>query len=487
MASSFTQRAAEALQDDGLRSALTRSTGLLNRWRHASYAETADFASLQAAASALRRQAIADLPALLQQLEAAVRARGAEVIWAVDGVEACRIVVALAQARGAKTIVRSRSRIAEEIGLDAALQAAELRAAATELGDAILQLAGDRASHPVYPALHWRKEAVATLFTERLDMPETVDIQSMASMARFKLRRQLLKADMSVSSVDLAAADTGVLAFAGDSGADRFGLGVARCQVVLMGIDQVAGTLEDLFLLLQLKARSASGAALPSSVTLLDGPAQPADPDGPNELVLVIVDNGRSDLMRWGYGEALACISCGACANACPVYREIGGLAYGAEPAGPIGAVLAPLSLAPQQQGTPGKRRILRLRPRSGRTSSDAGDRAAVLATVLRDTAFADLPRASTLCGACAEVCPVGIDIPGLLVRLRGDLAQAGRQSQRARLGRQWYAWAMATPANYARMQRWLARGARLPGARRLQPASQTFRERWQARGEVER
>ena len=232
-----------------------------------------DFAGQQAAARSIRQHMLGELPALLQQLETRVTSNGGEVVWAVDAAEANRAVVALAQSRHAQTIVRSRSALAEEIGLDAALGAADLQVVDTELGDAILQLAGDGPSHPVYPALHWRKEDVAALFTEQLDMPETVDIQSMAGMARFKLRRRLLQADMSIGGVELAVAETGVLALAGDSGADRFGLAVGRLHVALMGIDQVVSSLEELFFLLQLKAGSADGAALAGSITLLDGPA----------------------------------------------------------------------------------------------------------------------------------------------------------------------------------------------------------------------
>lgn len=483
MANTFSQRAAGALQNDPLRSSFTRSTSLLKRWREAGAAETTDFAVLQAAAAALRLRTIGQLPALLQQFEAAVLANGGEVIWAADAEEARRAVVALAEARRAKTIVRGRSAVAEEIGIDAALEAVGLHCTCTELGDAILQLSGDGPSHPVYPALHWRKEEVAALFTKHLDMPETVDIQSMAGMARFQLRRQLIRADMSVDGVELAVAENGILALASDSGADRLGLACARLHVALMGVEQVVATLDELWFLLQLKARSASGAALAASVTLLDRPAQGDDPDGPAELVVVIVDNGRSDLIRWGYGDALACIRCGACHNSCPVYREIGGQAYGGHLAGPIGSVLLPLSPAPETQPAPGGRRLVRSvsgrRARSPATLQPAEH----LSAVLRGTAFAELPHASPLCGACAEVCPVGIDIPKLLVALRTDLVRAGRMSTRDRMQRRLFAWAMASPENYRRWKGWLARRARVGGSRRFEPAARSFRERWAAKG----
>ncbi len=504
MPSTFLGRVDDALQNDPLRTTFTRSTSVLNRLRNDGYAQTADFAELQAAARAMREDALGHLPALLQQLEAQVTANGGDVVWAVDAAEASRIVVALAQARRAKTIVRSRSAVAEEIGLDAALEAAGLRVVDTELGDAILQLSGDSASHPVYPALHWRKEQVAALFTEQLDMPETVDIQSLAGMARFTLRSQLLQADMSIGGADLAVAETGTLALAGDSGSDRFGLAVARVHVAVMGIEQVVASVEDLFFLLQLRARSASGAALAGSVTLLDGPARPGDPDGPDELVLVIVDNGRSDLLRWGYGEALACIKCGACVNACPVYREIGGQAYGGQPAGPIGAVVLPLLPMPAPRIPPGGQKSARFGIPTRRLPATAPASPSVLSTVLRDTPFADLAQASTLCGACGDVCPVGIDIPRLLIRLRGDFHQAGRSTPGQQMGRRLFAWSMASAEHYGRLHRWLVRSARPFGKERIHrlppplrswtqnrdlppPAQRMFRERWQAQRSEDR
>lgn len=499
MPSTFSSRVEDALSNDPLRTTFTRSTGLLNRLRNEGYAQTVDFAGLQAAARAMRQHALGQLPALLLQLEAQVTANGGQVIWAVDAAEAGRIVVALAQARHAKTIVRSRSEVAEEIGLDAALEAVGLRVVDTELGDAILQLSGDSPSHPVYPALHWRKEDVAALFTEQLDMPETVDIQALAGMARYTLRSKLLQADMSIGGVDLAVAETGTLALAGDSGSDRFGLAVGRVHVALMGIEQVVSSVEDLFFLLQLKARSVSGAALASSVTLLDGPARPGEPDGPDELVLLIVDNGRSDVLRWGYGEALACIKCGACLNTCPVYREIGGQAYGGQPAGPIGAVVLPLLPLPTPRILPAGQQSARFGRPNRRPPATAPASPIALSTVLRSTPFADLAQASTLCGACGDVCPVGIDIPRLLIRLRTDFHQAGRASNGQQLGRRLFAWSMASPEHYGRLHRWLLRSARPFGKERIHrlppplrswtrsrdlppPAQRTFRERWQAR-----
>ena len=214
----------------------------------------------------------------------------------------------------------------------------------------------------------------------------------------------------------------------------------------------------------------------------------------------MIVDNGRSDLMRWGYGEALACIKCGACANVCPVYREIGGQAYGGQPAGPIGAVLLPLLPAQPPRMPPAGQKPAWFSSLNRRAAESSPAAPTALAAVLHGTPFADLPHASTLCSACADVCPVGIDVPRLLIALRGDLGQAGRASIGMQQGRRLFAWAMSSPEHYGRFHRLLVRSGRLFGKRRIRhlppplhgwtdgrdlpaPAQRTFRERWQAKG----
>ena len=298
---------------------------------------------LQAAAAASRQAALDNLSALLQQLETRLVQQGVEVVWAEDGAAAFRYIAALATARGDDRVLRSRSPLAEEIGLDAALGEAGIRVVNTHFGDYITQLAEDRSSHPHFPALHQRATDVADLFESKLDMPKTLDPQAMGSMARFRLRRELPRSEMMISQVALAAADTGTLALVSDSGEDRLAASLASVQVVLMGIEQVAASLEEVLFLAQMGSRSANGHILPGAVTLLKGPAQPDDPDGPNELHLVIIDNGRSALLATPFRDVLACIACGACHNVCPVTREIGGHAYGDRFAGPIGAVLGPL------------------------------------------------------------------------------------------------------------------------------------------------
>lgn len=480
MSTDFGRRVATALRDDLLRTTLTRSTGILKQLRTSGYAGTTPFSQLQADGRAARMAALGQLPALLEQLDSQARANGIEVFWAGDAAAANRYVLALAEARRTRQVVRSHSATVEEIGLDAALAVAGVGVVTTHVGDYILHLAGDEPSHMVYPALHRRKEDVTALFEEKLDVPQTLDIQALAGIARFKLRRPILEATLSVSGVSFAAADSGVLALASDSGNDRFAIAASPIHVAIMGIDKVVATLDDLLLLLALLARSANGQPLPGYTTLLSGPVPAGAADGPRELHLVILDNGRSDLLRWGYGEALTCIGCGACQNVCPVYREIGGQAYSDRKSGPMGSVLLPLLPAPPVQPTAaGLAGVKPLRRRAAPPAATAGLTLAD-APPLRGTPFADLPRASTLCGACAEVCPVGIDIPRLLVRLRSDLAAAGELTVEERLLRRAYRWGMADPARYLRLHRWLLQ--RNLWRRWPRPASQTFRERWQAR-----
>ena len=363
MSNDFGHRVSAVLDDDFLRTTLTRSTGILKQQRASAFADTASFGQLQAEARSVRMGALGQLPELLEQLDSQACANGMEVFWAEDAAAANRYLLALAEARRVRQVVRSHSAAVEEIGLDAALAAAGTGVVLTQVGDYIVQLAGDAPSHMVYPALHRRKEDVAALFEEKLDVPRTLDIQALASMVRFKLRRPILESTLSVSGVAFGVAETGTLVLTSDSGDDRFALATSPVHVAIMGIDQVVASLDDLALLLPLLSRSASGQPLASYTTWLNGPVPAGAADGPREVHLILLDNGRSDLLRWGYGEALACIRCGACQNACPVYREIGGQAYSSRGAGPIDSVFLPLLPAqPHSQPAAGPRGLRRSR-----------------------------------------------------------------------------------------------------------------------------
>lgn len=478
MASTFRKRAELALEDSDLRTSLTRASGRWQRWRNQAFDDlSTPWAELQAAAAASRRRSLDALPELLQHLEVQLGARGVEVVWAEGGADVVRIIAGLASARGLDKALRSRSPLAEEIGLDAALAAAGIHVQTTNFGDYILQLAGDRSSHPYFPALHRSAAGVAALFEEKLDMPQTLDVQAMGSMARFRLQRELLSHDLMISQAALAAADSGVLALVSEAGEDRLGATLARVQVLLMGIEQVTATLDELLFLTEMGVRSASGRPFPGAVTLLTGPAQRADADGPGELHLILVDNGRSAILGTRYRDSLACIGCGACHNICPVTREVGGQAYGDDRAGPIGAVRASLGARPGQPA---------------RAGQAAESRPAAADIPLLPGPSADLPLASTLCGACADICPVGIDIPQMLIWLRAARQDAGLAGLDERALRQIYRWAAANESNYRRLHGWLRRGwlgTASPQLRRWRagralpaPAEKSFRQRWSER-----
>lgn len=473
MSNDFKRRTAVALGDDALRTTITRSTGILRQAQAAAVTKnTAGFAARQDHAHMLRRRALAHLPALLTRLDEQARANGIQVFWAEDAAAATRYITTLAEARRVRQVARSQAAILNEIGLDAHLNEAGVAVIPTNLGDYILTLAHDTPSHTVYPAFHRRKEEVAQLFEQKLDVPQTLDIQTLTGMARFKLRRPILEATLSVSGVALAVAENSLLAITDDSGEQRLAAAVAPIHVVVMGIEQVTAEQDDLLTLLPLLAAARQGRDLSSYTMLLNGLMSDAEAaDGPSELHLVLLDNGRSDLLRWGYSEALLCIQCGACQNVCPVYREIGGHAYSPQRSGPIGAVLLPLLPEPPDATAA---RGLRLPARAPHPieRSRAG---APPSSVHLELAFA-----STLCGACAEVCPVGIDLPRLLVELRTHHAQTATPSPALRGARRLLRWAMTDPARLRTLHRWLRRSA-LP-RHWPQPAEQSFHERWQAR-----
>lgn len=476
----FQRRAAAALENASLRATLARSMGLLRRWRADAFQPPHSFEDLQARARAARLGALRRLPELLDQLEARVTAAGGTVFWAEDAAAANAYIVNLAQQQVAVTalgqhprpcrVVKSGSALSSEIGLAAALQAAGAQMVDVALGDYIVQLAAEPGSHPVFTAVHKRKEDVAALFLDKLDMPETLDVQVMASMARFKQRRALAQADLAITEVTLAAAQTGSLALATTSGSERLAVALPRVHVALLGINDVVADLRELFFLLEALARSAAGHPWPRSITLLHGPAAAGDSEGPEQLHLVLIDNGRSQLLARGYGEMLACIRCGACANVCPVYQEVGGQAYGDLHglAGPTGAVVIPLLPARPAPGGP---------PPAHRGRSPA------LPGLAPSVPHADLPWASTLCGACADVCPVGINIPRWLVRARHDLAATGHMPRRGRSAARLWLWAMRHPGRYPILRRVLRANAALRRSSNLPPpAERSFRERWQQR-----
>ncbi|MCG8347789.1 MAG: LutB/LldF family L-lactate oxidation iron-sulfur protein [Chloroflexales bacterium] len=408
----FYDRVDVALHDTSLQTALSRATYRFVNSRIGALGALAEPDDLRDQARAIRAHALAHLDALLVQLAENVEARGGHVCWAQDGAAARRYIADLAKSRAVRFIVKSKSMASEEIHLNEALEEAGLEVVETDLGEYIIQLAGEPPSHIVAPSIHKTREQVSTLFHEHLGMPQTDDIPTMTQTARQTLRQRFLNADMGISGVNFGVADSGAIVIVENEGNVRLATSVPRIHVAVMGIERIVSTFEDLGVMLQVLARSATGQKLSVYTSLISGPARPGEDDGPEEFHLILLDNGRSQILGGQYAEALMCIRCGACLNACPVYQAIGGHAYGGVYSGPIGAVLTPLL----QPDLPEQHM---------------------------------LPHASSLCGACQEVCPVRIAIPDLLLRLRADGVKDGKAAVIEKIAIGGYRAAMNNPAFY--------------------------------------
>jgi L-lactate dehydrogenase complex protein LldF len=398
----YDKRVDAALNDRHLRAALTRATGRMSGQRAAAMHEVAALPNASAAdadasgGEDLRRQVrqmkeytLRHLPDLLEQFEQRFVANGGQVHWAATGEQANAIILNIARRVGAERIVKAKSMATEETHLNTALQASGMKVIETDLGEYIIQLEGEPPSHIVAPVLHKRLEDISAIFQRELDMPPTFDPETMTALARQVLRREFLNADMGISGCNFAVAETGTVCIVTNEGNGRMVSTLPPVYVVLMGIEKLVPTVEDAFLQFQALARSATGQQASVYLSMTSGPRKPGEGEGPAEVHVVLLDNGRIDMLAQGYGEALMCIRCGACLNVCPVYREIGGHAYGSTYSGPIGAVISPL-------------------------------------LNMEVTQSAKLPFASTLCGACRDACPVKIDLPRLLLDLRADAVQEG-------------------------------------------------------------
>lgn len=381
MPATFKQRINTALADSNLQAALDGNFERSGIQRTVALASLPNADLVRDRARAIRIEALSHLDTYLLQLEAAVQARGGVVHWAATAADANRIVLEIAQQHQAKLIAKSKSMVSEEIGLNAALEKAGLRVVETDLGEYILQLREDHPSHIVAPAIHLRRSDVAALFEKHLGLPPADDIPAMTAAARQALRGVFVTADIGVSGVNFGVAESGTLCIVTNEGNGRLCTTLPKIHIALMGIERVTPTLADLEIMLRVLARSATGQKITGYTNLITGPRRPDEPDGPDELHLVLVDNGRSRVLAGELAESLLCIRCGACLNICPVYREIGGHAYGSVYPGPIGAIIAPAL--------------------GGLTE------------------FGELAGASSLCGACQEVCPVRIDIPTMLLKVR--------------------------------------------------------------------
>lgn len=360
------------------------------------------------AAHAIKRYSIANLDKLLTEFEKNLAARGTIVLWAKDAAEANRHVLDIVERHGVKTAVKSKSMVSEEMELNRVLEQVGVRALETDLGEYLVQLAGQRPTHIVTPALHLSAEDVGRLFADKLSEPYTAEHRALTDIARRHLREEYLRADLGISGVNFGIADTGSFCIVENEGNAGLSTTAPPVHVALMGIEKVIPSIDYLPLFLNLLGRSGTGQKLTTYTHLLHGPT-------PHRTqYLIILDNGRSKILEDPHARSsLYCIRCGACLNACPVYRRTGGWAYGWVYPGPIGSIITPHLVGMDPAGT--------------------------------------LPFASSLCGACGEVCPVKIDIPHQLVHLRYRAVNepSPMQSWTERLTWQMWSWAMAGPLRY--------------------------------------
>ena len=411
----FHRRVSLALADQQLRTALDKATTRLQSMRTTGLSSLPNPDAARDRARRLRAQTLTRLDTHLEVFEQAVLARGGKVHFARDAREASTLILGLAREREVRRVVKSKSMVSEEIGLNDALETAGIEVVESDLGEYIVQLAGETPSHIIAPAFHKTKEQIGLLLHQKLGIPLTNDPATMMAAARTRMREVFLTADMGISGVNFGVSETGALCIITNEGNASLATSAPRIHVALMGIERLVPTMADLSLVLPVLVRSATGQKVSTYLDFITGPRRAqegGDPDGPDELHVILVDNGRSKVLGGELAEILYCIRCGACLNACPVYREIGGHAYGSVYSGPIGAVLTP-ALHGKGQGS-------------------------------------ELQHASSLCGACKEVCPVRIDIPRMLVRLRNEEAERGDLPASLKLGLRVFRFAATRPRLFA-------------------------------------
>src|SRR6266545_3993256 len=454
----FLGASAQALVDQPLQAALARLTSTLMAGNRRGYAALVDSDALRDHAKRIKEHTLAHLDRYLEQLEASVVALGGRVHWAETAEDARRLVVEIAAKAGCKRAVKSKSMTSEEVHLNPALEAAGIEVTETDFGEFIIQVAGERPSHLVAPAVHHTRESVARVLGQHLGRQLPDDPAALAMVGRTVLREKFRAADLGISGANFAVAETGTIVLVTNEGNGRLTTTWPRVHVALMGIEKVIPRLADLPVFLKLLARAATGQTLSVYTTLITGPRRSGELDGPEEFHLVVLDNGRSRILATPFRESLQCIRCGACLNACPVYRRIGGHAYGGVYSGPIGSILTPLY----------------------------------------DSVSANphLPHASSLCGACQAACPVKINIPQMLIGLRELQHHMKSNRWEALAYRLWSAllrrpWLYRLATAAARLVlRPLARGGWLrrlagPGAAWTMvrdfpaPAARSFRDRW--------
>ena len=378
---SFREVARGALANERMQDVLDVATANLRDLRLGAWAQLDDAEALREQGREARTRAIKNLSRYLDEFQGNVEARGGHVHRCSTDAEAAETIADICRSVGASLVAKSKSMASEEIGLNDALEAEGVRVVETDLGEYILQLAGEHPVHIVAPAIEKTREDVAKLLESVDGEPVDRELSAMTAKARRQLREVFLTADVGVTGANFAVAETGSICLVTNEGNGRLVSTLPRVHVAILGLERIVANTHDLATCLKLLARSATAQRLTTYTTLITGPRRDGEEDGPEELHVIVLDNGRSSLLGTRYEEMLNCIRCGACLNVCPIYRKSGGAAYGPVYSGPMGAVLVPLlAKAP------------------------------------------DLPHASSLCGACTQACPVKIPLHELLLELRRDL-----------------------------------------------------------------
>jgi L-lactate dehydrogenase complex protein LldF len=414
MSTAFQQKIHSTLADANLQLAIYTATGRLKEKRIENVASDVlpDYQELRSQAHEIKKHAIENLDFYLEEFERNVEARGGKVVYCKDGSDVADFVLQLAKEKGAHLIVKSKSMTTEEIDLNERVEHHGMEAVETDLGEYILQLAHERPYHIVAPALHKTRYDVAEIFTRELHVPEETAPEKQTLIARGVLREKFLAADIGISGANFLVADSGAVVIVENEGNARLTTSAPKIHIAVAGIEKIIPRAQDLATFLKLLARSATGQLLSVYTSFLAGPRRPGEVDGPDEFYVVLLDNGRTKLLPdRGKRQSLYCIRCGACLNTCPVYRKIGGHSFPWVYSGPIGAILTPQFMG---------------------VSHEPG-----------------LPFASSLCGACGEVCPVKIDIPKILLELRSDVKKSEtreKQNRLEKLGFQMFAWLMTHP-----------------------------------------
>ena len=443
----FPNRVLVELKNTNLQSALgLAKQGFISK-RSVAVASLPEFDALRDAARDIKEHTLAHLDFYLERFEAQVQAQGGQVHWASTPEEACRIIVGICRNAGAQKVTKGKSMVAEEIGLNEALQEAGLERYETDLGEYIIQLADEPPSHIIAPAIHKTKDQVSDLFAKHhaahgFNERET-DGPRLVAEARSVLRERFLTADVGVTGANFLVAETGSTCIVTNEGNGDLTNTLPRVHIVTAGIEKVLPTLEDVSTVLRVLARSATGQEMSVYTTFSTGPKRRGDLDGPEEFHVVLVDNGRSQMLGNEFHHMLRCIRCGACMNHCPVYLSVGGHSYGWVYPGPMGSVLTPLMVGLEEAG--------------------------------------HLPNACTLNGRCLEVCPMHIPLPDMLRALRTRQFADGHTPARTRLGLRVWAYVATRPALYRKVVDIATKILSTLGSRRGRFGSLPFAGGWTA------